>query len=622
MSTILPSQQLQHSSHQSPSRLPTPRSSNTSTSPSRLPTPLTLSETASPCPSPSKLQPGLVRKGSIAERAKLFERDTDNGPTLTPGRSGFGFGGGESPSRSPVPLIKNDRELSEMATSRVDLNNDKKTMPPPPKPSDKDISRNGFEGSGSVRVKGPLRTNSVRPPTDQVTFSRTTSTSGSRSQTNPRTSSTELKPRKPSSSSTIASSTRPAMKTLESQEVTFKQPSDGKTLNSSGIRGSSSDVALQGKSLTGRPRPVSMYAMPTKSTTTKKTDIVSHKRSGSAASDHSVDLDGSRISSTRAVSSSMKLPSRSEKPSALPSSRPRNGDSANTSTRAPTSIRPASNDSVVFSAKPSFNNFKVEYPTGASTPKPATTTILQSASSTASTSTQTPTSTLHAQTRLLQLSVLHSKSFDAMSSLVKSAETQLKERYRLVHNQSIQLHKDLHHEQELLDLKGLEVALLPLSSSTLAYRPNFEESIRSFSEAVTKLERLFTTSPTPGEYNRLILQFEDWLTNKAQDHVDGIGVEFNREITRVRRKLDTGWRALEGWERLLTGDEVRNSSISMVVRTLSEMAKRGMEELVMLQSMEKRIVTCAREELKRMVDEIMLDDLDEKAISGHKAAWL
>jgi len=284
------------------------------------------------------------------------------------------------------------------------------------------------------------------------------------------------------------------------------------------------------------------------------------------------------------------------------------------------------------SSKPTFNNFKVEYPqTGPPVPKPATGQIIHPPTTTATT--QISISVLHAQTRLLQLSILHAQSFATTASLVESAETQLRQRYDEVQSNALALDAIYYEEQDLIDYKGLEKILLADAiafGSTSSHYTNAAEAIRSFSDVITKLLRLFTTDPAaPGEYHRLVSQFENWFLQETNTHVDGLTVEFGREIIRVRRKLDTGHRALEFWQHLLSSEDksdeegvVAISSIAIIVSTLADMVRVALEELSLMQKLEKQIVEDARRDLRQQVDELLATPTDEMSTRSAVPVWM
>ncbi|EPS43914.1 hypothetical protein H072_2102 [Dactylellina haptotyla CBS 200.50] len=288
-------------------------------------------------------------------------------------------------------------------------------------------------------------------------------------------------------------------------------------------------------------------------------------------------------------------------------------------------------------SKPSFNSYKVDYPPVAPVPKPTSASIIHQSSGSAAPS--HPTDVAHAQTKLLQLAILHARSFDSTTALTDSARNALYKRFSIIRDKNAAVAESYHREQELVDLHALSLIMKrsPASNFTslkdkLSSSP--EESIQLLSEQLSKVLGWFAEGQYEGEYIRMIRIFEEWasLPEDNEKKIDGLGADYTRDILRVKRKMEMAVRSLEGWMGLVVDGEKdedgeeRGGLTSSLRRLLTVAVGRlraALEELTVIQNIEKLVVTTIRKELRKKLGEVM-DTRKEVDLSQQKkdlAAW-
>ncbi|KAK6537004.1 hypothetical protein TWF281_001208 [Arthrobotrys megalospora] len=376
-----------------------------------------------------------------------------------------------------------------------------------------------------------------------------------------------------------------------------------------------------------RPRPPSSHiAAPPSGLSSKGSDTESSMRSESVASTTS------NTSSVRSdLTTRPKTAGRTtaaHKPVQEPSS-PVRGHKKTTSTMA--STKPS---------RPNFNTFKVEYQQAALVPKPSMASLIHQQPH--PTTPAVPSAeTLHAQTRLLQLALLHAKSFNSTTALKKSAHDKLYKRFSGIRDKSLSVADSHRREQELVDLHALSLVLKkPAMLSTSSSNPKDrlssgpEEAIQQLSEQLSKVLGWFTEGQYEGEYTRMARIFEEWvsLPDDHEKKVDGLGIEYARDILRVKRKMEMALRSLEGWVVLMAdgekGDDEEEtlrlkSSLRRVLSVAVGRLKVGLEELAAIQTIEKTVVTALRKDLKKQVGELVEARKEVDLVQQKKdlAAW-
>ncbi|KAF3942456.1 hypothetical protein ABW19_dt0210344 [Dactylella cylindrospora] len=291
------------------------------------------------------------------------------------------------------------------------------------------------------------------------------------------------------------------------------------------------------------------------------------------------------------------------------------------------------------SSRPAFNTYKVEYTQAYPTSKPTTASLMHT--HTNATSTHQPTDILHTQTRLLQLSILHAQSFDSTASLRKSAHKKLYKRFSEIKDRNSQVAESHRREQELADLYALSLVLKRPAVNSLGvgnWRDKLssspEEAIQSLSEQLSKVLAWFTEGQFEGEYTRMVRIFEEWISlpDTHERKIDGLGSDYGRDIIRVRRKMEMALRGLEGWmvlivegEKAETGDEAPalRGALGRILTVAVGRLKAGLEELTMIQKIEKTVVTTIRKELRKKIVEIMdgRKEIDLQQQKTELAAW-
>ncbi|KAF3903780.1 hypothetical protein ABW20_dc0108058 [Dactylellina cionopaga] len=299
--------------------------------------------------------------------------------------------------------------------------------------------------------------------------------------------------------------------------------------------------------------------------------------------------------------------------------------------------------SIISSAKPSkpnFNTYKVEYQHATPTAKPPTAAIINPPTS-AATHTSQPADTIHAQTKLLQLALLHARSFNSTAALKKSAQNQLYKRFSEVRNRNASVAESYRREQRLVDLDALSLVLKqPVVSAfgtgnlkdKLSGSP--EEAIQLLSEQLSKVLGWFAGGQYEGEYTRVVRIFDEWLSlpDEHEKKVDGLGIEYARDILRVKRKMDMALRGLEGWVSLVVEGELGDdgyegstlkNSLGRLLSVAVGHLKAGLEELNAIQRIETTVVSTTRKDLRKKLDEVMDNRKEAGPMQQKKdlAAW-
>ncbi|KAK6537835.1 hypothetical protein TWF694_010737 [Orbilia ellipsospora] len=289
-------------------------------------------------------------------------------------------------------------------------------------------------------------------------------------------------------------------------------------------------------------------------------------------------------------------------------------------------------------SKPSFNTFKIEYQQAPSAPKPATASLInQSQGSTASA--LQSSDTIHAQTKLLQLAILHAGSFNSTAALKLSARNKLYQRFSEIRDRNAAVAESHRKEQELVDLYALSLVLKKSAASSLSslkdklsHSP--EENIQLLSEQLSKVLGWFSQGQYEGEYTRMTRTFEEWvsLPDEHERKVDGLGAEFARDILRIKRKIEMAVRSLEGWMGLVADGE-RSQDESETARLKSSLGRlltvavgrlrAGLEELNVIQNIERMVVTTMRKNLRKKLGEVMESrkEIDLGQQKKELAAW-
>ncbi|KAK6520681.1 hypothetical protein TWF506_000930 [Arthrobotrys conoides] len=291
-------------------------------------------------------------------------------------------------------------------------------------------------------------------------------------------------------------------------------------------------------------------------------------------------------------------------------------------------------------SKPSFNTFKVEYQPAVLAPKPSMASLLHHQPQPATSSVQS-TETFHAQTRLLQLAILHAKSFNSTTALKASAHDKLSKRFSSIRDRSLSVADSHRREQELVDLHSLSLvlkksAMLNTGSGNpkdkLSSSP--EEAIQVLSEHLSKVLGWFAEGQYEGEYTRMTRIFEEWISlpDEHEKKIDGLGVEYSKDVLRVKRKMEMTLRGLEGWmvlvvdgEKSEDGEELLGlkSSLGRIISVAVGRLKVGLEELAAIQTVEKTVVTTLRKELKKKVGDLVeaRKEVDLAQQKKDLAAW-
>ncbi|KAF3910093.1 hypothetical protein AA313_de0202431 [Arthrobotrys entomopaga] len=289
-------------------------------------------------------------------------------------------------------------------------------------------------------------------------------------------------------------------------------------------------------------------------------------------------------------------------------------------------------------SRPSFNTFKVEYQQAPSVPKPTTASLIHQSQS-SSTSASQSSETIHAQTKLLQLAILHAGSFDSSAALKSSARDKLYQRFSEIRDRNAAVAESHRREQELVDLYALSLVLKKSATSSLSSLKDKlsnspEENIQLLSEQLSKVLGWFSQGQYEGEYTRMIRTFEEWVS-LPDDHerkVDGLGAEFARDIIRIKRKMEMAVRSLEGWMGLVVDGEKSQdgsdtarlkSSLGRLLTIAVGRLRAGLEELHVIQSIEKMVVTTMRKDLRKKLFEVMESrkEIDLGQQKKELAAW-
>ncbi|KAK6503541.1 hypothetical protein TWF481_008555 [Arthrobotrys musiformis] len=295
-------------------------------------------------------------------------------------------------------------------------------------------------------------------------------------------------------------------------------------------------------------------------------------------------------------------------------------------------------------SKPSFNTFKVEYQPAVLAPKPSMASLLQQHPQPTTSSVQS-TEALRAQTRLLQLAILHAKSFNSTTALKTTAHDKLYQRFSGIRDRSLLVADAHRREQELVDLHSLSLvlkksAMLNTGSGNpkdkLSSSP--EEAIQLLSEHLSKVLGWFAEGQYEGEFTRMTRIFEEWvsLPDEHEKKIDGLGIEYSRDVLRVKRKMEMALRGLEGWMVLVVdgerAEEVEGtlglkSSLGRVLSVAVGRLKVGLEELAAIQTIEKTVVAALRKELKNKVRDLFeaRKEIDlvrqKKSLAAWTPAW-
>ncbi|KAK6351592.1 hypothetical protein TWF718_004749 [Orbilia javanica] len=272
--------------------------------------------------------------------------------------------------------------------------------------------------------------------------------------------------------------------------------------------------------------------------------------------------------------------------------------------------------------KPSFNTFKVEYQPAVLAPKPSMASLLHQQPQPTASSVQS-TEALHAQTRLLQLALLHAKSFNSTAALKTSAHDKLYKRFSSIRDRSLSVADSHRREQELVDLHSLSLVLKKSAMlNTGSGNPKDkisgspEEAIQLLSEHLSKVLGWFAEGQYEGEYTRMTRIFEEWISlpDEHEKKIDGLGVEYARDALRVKRKMEMALRGLEGWVVLVVDGEQSEageeplglkSSLGRILSVAVGRLRAGLEELAAIQTVEKTVVTTLRKGLKKQVSELV-----------------
>lgn len=161
-----------------------------------------------------------------------------------------------------------------------------------------------------------------------------------------------------------------------------------------------------------------------------------------------------------------------------------------------------------------------------------------------------------------------------------------------------------------------------------------EEAIQLLSEQLSKVLGWFAKGQYEGEYTRMTRIFEEWISlpDEHEKKIDGLGVDYARDVLRVKRKMEMALRGLEGWVVLVVDGEKSEegeeplglkSSLGRVLGVAVGRLKVGLEELAAIQTIEKTVVTTLRKDLKKKVSELVEARKEVDLVQQKKdlAAW-
>lgn len=407
--------------------------------------------------------------------------------------------------------------------------------------------------------------------------------------------------------------------------------------------------------LVKRPRPQSMFLPPgTKSGTEKESDS------------------GAPPSPTAAgpTSSRPRQPPVSSKDSRKPSTRTpaASGASTQTTTTTISSHRrnPSEAQPTIRPPRPEFTTLQKDYSTPTPIPKPAETT---------STTTLLPDApTLQKQTHLLQLLLLHNTAIESFQSLHSSAHTILSARYQA----TVDLYNHV-RTRLLSDARAADLAVLRkiweatpqvppvggvarwgtasgrrLSGSrehlatgdgrrrTLSGEmcSPVEERIQVLSESMKRVEGLLRKG---GEVSRVRAGWEGWVERRkgaSEEREDGLPKQWHRDWATVKRKVEVAvdgvrdfWVAYQhvlsqsqsrlGWggsavEGAGAGGVDRGGTLMRMVMGYLELGEDAVRELEEMKALEKLWVEEGRERMRRVVMEVMAEELGARGEVGDR----
>ncbi|KAK6355313.1 hypothetical protein TWF696_004423 [Orbilia brochopaga] len=600
-----------------------------------------------------------LRRPSLASGGPSRHHYEEENPASTPTRKSLGL----LSEASPAPIQQRETRRRE----------DSQLMPPPPAP----LIRQFSSGSPTpVTLDPPVLQATIKPPSPLpqaptpsprkgthtraqshgVALSSKSSRAGTSTRpADPRPTSTVAKkvaaPGRPSSTVNATSAARPRAvshnaaetrrlatpandvplprgsltangRTVAPPRPTSTRPNEPVASNTVGSR--------RPPPLISRSRPTSSHiTIPVAPTSARGSDTESSMRSESVASSTSNASSVRSDATTRPKQGGLSAGHKTTRDPPSPrKSSPVRGHKKNMSTAAKTS-------------RPNFNTYKQEYQQAPPMPKPTTASLMHASSSHVA-SAAPSTDTLHAQTRLLQLAMLHSQSFGTTAALRQSAQTKLYKRFSQVRDKNAVVHQSYRREQELVDLQAMSLVLKKHSGSNLSaanwknkLSGNPEEAIQLLSEQLSKVLAWFTEEPYEGEYTSMIRVFEQWISlpDGHERKIDGLGSEFGRDILKMRRKMEMALGGLEGWVVLVADSEKDDGSDEGVVGLRSSLGrvlnvavgrlKAGLEELNAIQAIERTVVTTSRKDMRKTLVEVMEDRRGADLVQQKRelAAW-
>ncbi|KAF3901659.1 hypothetical protein ABW21_db0208164 [Orbilia brochopaga] len=600
-----------------------------------------------------------LRRPSLASGGTARHQYDDEGQASTPTRKSLGL----LSEASPAPMHQRETRRRE----------DSQLMPPPPQP----LIRQ-FSGSPTqVTLDPPVLQATIKPPSPlpQVptpsprkgTHTRAQSHGVALSSKSSRAG-TSTRPADPRPTSTIGSKKVAApgrpQSTVNAISAARPRAVSHNAAEARRLATPANDVPLPRGSLAapGRtvapPRPTSTRpSEPVASSTTstrRPPPLISRSRPTSSHITIPITPNSARGSDTESSMRSESVASSTSNASSARSdmtTRPKQGNLSvgHKTTRDPPSPRKSSpvrghkkNMSMAAkTSRPGFNTYKQEYQQAPPMPKPTTASLMHASTSHAA-SAAPSTDTLHAQTRLLQLAMLHSQSFSTTAALRDSAQTKLYNRFSQVRDKNAAVYQSYRREQELVDLQAMSLVLKKQSGSKLsaANRKNKlsgspEEAIQVLSEELSKVLAWFTEGLYETEYTSIIRVFEHWISlpDGHERKIDGLGSDFGRDILKMRRKMEMALGGLEGWVMLVNDSEKDDgddedavgltSSLGRLLAVAVGRLKAGLEELNAIQAIERTVVTASRKDMRKTLIEVMEDRRGADIVQQKRelAAW-
>ncbi|KAL0638657.1 hypothetical protein Q9L58_002384 [Maublancomyces gigas] len=244
------------------------------------------------------------------------------------------------------------------------------------------------------------------------------------------------------------------------------------------------------------------------------------------------------------------------------------------------------------------------------------------------------TSTLHAQTQLLQLLTLRSSSAAVYQQLIASATATLKSRFEKLSARHYDARETSAKKQKRHNIDSLAAVVTNVGvvggsvggrkrRETTVKSP--EERVQAFSEAIKRIDAMRS-----GEFRVLCTAFGEWIagynprgggsgSGGRERWIDGIGESWRRECVGVCRRLEVGIVGVDGVAGVLAehGEvEALVTTVSRVAEGYRELAEGMLEEVEMMGRMENEVVERERMEMGRRVKAILEGGEMEHVYSG------